>query len=170
MLCGQYAQSSGHAPVLIDSNVETCTAFGSKFSRCTHCASYSKSLSGSANSASTCATRPFAPRLRRRPALPPAISFSQFRHFAARSIRARMTQFEYSGADSIGLSTCDGGRGLRAAAAAVSEGCPGCAGIVGRGILRRLRRATSRACRTRAPLRPPAARSRSARGARAPGT
>ena len=30
MLCGQYAQSSGQAPVLIDSNVETCTAFGSK--------------------------------------------------------------------------------------------------------------------------------------------
>ena len=38
MLWGQYAQSSGHAPVLIESSVDTWTAFGSKCARCTDCA------------------------------------------------------------------------------------------------------------------------------------
>src|SRR5262249_49766472 len=38
-----------------DSSVETCTAFGSKFCRCTCCAVNSRSLNGSSNSASTSA-------------------------------------------------------------------------------------------------------------------
>ena len=54
-LCGQYLQSSGQAPVLIDKSVLTCTSFGLKCCLCTTWALNSKSLNGIANKASTSA-------------------------------------------------------------------------------------------------------------------
>src|SRR3546814_15429975 len=50
-----YAQSSGQAPVLIDSSVDSCTVFGSKFWRWMVCARNSRSLNGRSSSACTSA-------------------------------------------------------------------------------------------------------------------
>src|SRR5690606_28885619 len=56
MLCGQYLQSSGQAPVLMDNSVETCTALGLKNCRCTLWALNTRSLNGKANKACTSAS------------------------------------------------------------------------------------------------------------------
>ena len=58
MLCEQYAQSSGQAPVLIERSVLTCTSFGSKLARWTRCAWNSRSANGSANSWRTSSSGP----------------------------------------------------------------------------------------------------------------
>src|SRR3974390_1925361 len=61
MLWGQYAQSSGQAPVLMDSSVLICTQFGRCHSRCTRWASNNRSLNGRARSACASASVPACP-------------------------------------------------------------------------------------------------------------
>jgi hypothetical protein len=56
-LCGQYAQSSGQAPVLMDSSVLTWTSWPGKRSRCTPWARYSSSNRGRSNRARTSSRR-----------------------------------------------------------------------------------------------------------------
>ena len=175
MLCGQYAQSSGHAPVLIDSSVETCTAFGSKFCRCTHCAEYRRSLNGSSNSASTSRLRPVGARLDvtrtplGSPRGPARVSFSSAD--IRRSLPARLPRDD--GASQTPRERCQprGRRlGLRALAQLVRRELPGLRRALARRLLRRLRRGASRACRT--PARAAGSRGpwRAARARRRPGT
>ena len=51
--CGQYAQSSGHPPVLTERSEQSCTLLSPKFARWTVCARKMRSISGKSWSART---------------------------------------------------------------------------------------------------------------------
>ena len=146
MLCGQYAQSSGHAPVLIDSSVETCTAFAIEVLPMHPLRRVQQIVERQLEQRRDLRLGPVAARLRRSRDAARRF-FLECRH--SRSLPGRLARDD--GASQTLASAVNRREASWFTAPCAGwfvESCPACGGPSERRLLHRLRRRASRACAT----------------------